>query len=75
MGLNDQCHVWIRFWKRVQRRMARAIHCLKNLLGVPYCKKRSCKHCVKLSEVLELTLYINGYLLNWSAVMGKIVHG
>ena len=25
----------------------------KNHLGVPYCEKRSCKHCVILSEFLE----------------------
>ena len=25
----------------------------KNHLGVLYCEKRSCNHCVRLSEVLE----------------------
>ena len=25
----------------------------KNCLGVPYWEKRSCKHCVRLSDILE----------------------
>ena len=36
--------------------------------GVSYWKKRSCKHCVILSEVLQWTLYMNGCLLKVSAI-------
>ena len=40
----------------------------KNHCGVPYCEKRSCKHWGMLSEVLEWTLYMNGYFLKVSTI-------
>ena len=33
-----------------------------------YIVKILCKHCVRLSDVLECTLYIKGYLLNGSVI-------
>ena len=40
----------------------------KKCVGGPNCEKRSCKHWIILSEVLEWTLKINGYLLKGSAI-------
>ena len=33
----------------------------ENHLGIPYWEKRPCKHCLRMSEVLEWTLYTKGY--------------
>ena len=40
----------------------------KKCCGIPYCEKMSCKHWVILSQVLEWTLYMNGYLLKVSTI-------
>ena len=40
----------------------------KKHVGMPNCEKRSCKHWMMLSEVLECTLKMNGYLPKVSAI-------